>query len=1111
MPNSRGGGSVPDKTVEKGVIAPPEVDNLLNFANPAPRIRSPRKTPTTKVVFKMSKKIAQLTKVIYYLNTKNEDHNVEIQSLIDAYEDELTETIKDGTLQIETMKNQLRDAQENSKLCEETIDAHVRTIDSQLQELRDCYHREEEMKELMEGVSTDADRKIRSNLVDMHELTKSQEIVQEEKTQARLNELTQAHELELDQLRLENESTVKACMEDYKSVQGLLKDTVNTMNRQMEEERKQFTSEKERMAKDHEHKIAEIETENAEKQRQTLEELEHITKRYKEVAENLESLQTRFKRQVWIPQPKKKSSQIQRLMDLLFSQKIQLDEATESLEQRTIEVSDLRSKVKASDEIISAMKMKIYQDLDVTSKSLEDTTDKLNVTQAELQSKTTELVAKSITAKELKEKLDTISVELEATVANFESAQLLQSNTNSLLTLLACLSERKLVLKEEEIRQLALEMNERREHELEDQKNGLTDMFEEKLSHTIDIMNQERTEMIEKKDAEMTETLEKHTKSIEEWNERLVQQKAAAAEQQAFMQDQLDKMEEAKNLVKEKYESSLKVIQEKVNEIQGHLSTIQTLQNAIKALEADKADLFQKMVKIDDQIRGEMNDRFRREKMEMTQAWETMHATEMQNLRDTLTSHHHYELMTAIEKTETDYKEQITVLSTEHSIRTEEWENQKIELQDKMMGFEICIKMQSKAMVDLKEDHTRQIAKLIDDHAKLMEQERKNFEYELTAKETQLKVASTIALGNLEKRHAVILEELEAEHKRSMDDVKNTNTKNALAAKKGGLATKDNVFNTQDAENKLNAEIARLKAIHDQEMEAQELVATENLAKTILSMNMKRIGELKDLGDAHQLSVDALNTKILELNQEILRQTRCEHTIYNVKSGQNVEENLLKQVEGLEATISDLEDEIRQKKHEIAQLKERHEESLEAQYNELIREHEANIAGLNEDHIQEAQKMITEFQHVQDFLKKQIANQLKLLEEADVKYINREPRDVDVAKIAELEEDIRRRKRKAHALMEELEYCKLELSNREANFNKIFNKNPLVGVIQPIGMGKETAAEKEQLHVEATTSALVLTVHDTAPACTPICSHRQNGNCSKIRVLLTNHLKGKIG
>lgn len=41
------------------------------------------------VVYKLSKKIAQLTKVIYYLNTKNEDHTVEVQSLAEAYEDEI--------------------------------------------------------------------------------------------------------------------------------------------------------------------------------------------------------------------------------------------------------------------------------------------------------------------------------------------------------------------------------------------------------------------------------------------------------------------------------------------------------------------------------------------------------------------------------------------------------------------------------------------------------------------------------------------------------------------------------------------------------------------------------------------------------------------------------------------------------------------------------------------------------------------------------------------------------------------------------------------------------------------------------------------------------------
>lgn len=38
---------------------------------------------------KMSKKIAQLTKVIYHLNTKNEDHEIEIRDLISKHNAEI--------------------------------------------------------------------------------------------------------------------------------------------------------------------------------------------------------------------------------------------------------------------------------------------------------------------------------------------------------------------------------------------------------------------------------------------------------------------------------------------------------------------------------------------------------------------------------------------------------------------------------------------------------------------------------------------------------------------------------------------------------------------------------------------------------------------------------------------------------------------------------------------------------------------------------------------------------------------------------------------------------------------------------------------------------------
>eukprot|EP01079_Euglenida_sp_SAG-EU17-18_P008721 gene8721-1565_t len=48
------------------------------------------------VQFRMSKKIAQLTKVIYHLNTKNDDHDFELKALSDRYEGEIASILLDA-------------------------------------------------------------------------------------------------------------------------------------------------------------------------------------------------------------------------------------------------------------------------------------------------------------------------------------------------------------------------------------------------------------------------------------------------------------------------------------------------------------------------------------------------------------------------------------------------------------------------------------------------------------------------------------------------------------------------------------------------------------------------------------------------------------------------------------------------------------------------------------------------------------------------------------------------------------------------------------------------------------------------------------------------------
>jgi hypothetical protein len=67
---------------------------------------------TTSEVFpdlhhKMSKKIAQLTKVIYHLNTKNEDHQSEIDILTQQHQMEVQQILRDAATRIGKFKEMI--------------------------------------------------------------------------------------------------------------------------------------------------------------------------------------------------------------------------------------------------------------------------------------------------------------------------------------------------------------------------------------------------------------------------------------------------------------------------------------------------------------------------------------------------------------------------------------------------------------------------------------------------------------------------------------------------------------------------------------------------------------------------------------------------------------------------------------------------------------------------------------------------------------------------------------------------------------------------------------------------------------------------------------------
>lgn len=63
------------------------------------------------------------------------------------------------------------------------------------------------------------------------------------------------------------------------------------------------------------------------------------------------------------------------------------------------------------------------------------------------------------------------------------------------------------------------------------------------------------------------------------------------------------------------------------------------------------------------------------------------------------------------------------------------------------------------------------------------------------------------------------------------------------------------------------------------------------------------------------------------------------------------------------------------------------------------------------------------------------------------RFESREPRVEDLARIRELEDACRELDRERKKAVEDMKYFKLELVNREENYNKTFGRQPLVGLM----------------------------------------------------------------
>ncbi|KAI8811839.1 hypothetical protein BJ742DRAFT_104093 [Cladochytrium replicatum] len=530
---------------------------------------------------------------------------------------------------------------------------------------------------------------------------------------------------------------------------------------------------------------------------------------------------------------------------------------------------------------------------------------------------------------------------------------------------------------------------------LVDGKNDNIRMLESKIQHLKSLHAEELKKMMEQHDIERT----KLTGSVRDLE-------AAVAD------------------ISARLVSTEKSLEIKTADVEQHLLTIQGLNSTVRTLETDKADLFQKMLHIDEQTRTELEERYEREAVEWKEEWELKLQAALNSLRDELSLQHIKELDILRTKLETEKKEELNVYTQQMQALKDEFEEEARKFRTQIEKLEQEKEDMFKDVLQEQELRKEALEAAYQRFEEDLWRERTKWETEQQARETQLKVASTLALANIEKKHAAQIEELESLHNRQIEDLRNFHTISALAAKK-------------EAETVRQDLIAKTTMQHSEEIQALEDKHARELMELTEQLNIERVNEIASLNDLREAELKAKDDAIAFIEEECRKHEAAEKA-------------LLIQVRENSFDIASLKELLSSRDQDIIRIKEETKKLVHQTEAELALTHQAHVERLNEEHIAECQQMLQEFEQAQQFLKKQVMTQAKQLQEADLRYINREPREVDLTRIAELEDDVKRRKRKIAALMEEVEFFKLELNNREANFNRIFNKTPIVGLIEPL-------------------------------------------------------------
>ncbi|XP_032910130.1 protein FAM184A isoform X5 [Catharus ustulatus] len=954
--------------------------------------------------FKMSKKIAQLTKVIYALNTKNDEHEAAIQALKDAHEEEIQQILaetREKILQYKSKVAEEMDLKRKIQVLEESLEDHKKMKHQALTEFEAYKDRVEDMQLCAEAQHV---QRVVTMSREVEEIRKKFEerlrsfiqlqVQYEKDKRTALEDLKAAHRLEIQELLKTHQNQNATLSKGQEKLEELHRLELEDLNSKVEELR----LERKKLIEDYEGKLSkaqsfyEHELDSLKRsQLFTAESLHACKEKEVELRKEFQTQESMLRKNLG-----KLKTELQMVQDEAASlrekcQKLQVALGTaennvqvlqKQLDDVKEEEMSLLSKHKEVESELAAARERLQQQAtDLVLKAshigmLQATQMTQEVTIRDLESEKSRL----------KEKLTQLE----------EERNLLQSKTQSL-------DERQ----RQQILALEKKVNEARETQRE--------YYEKELVKLQARLEGEAAQLKEAHSKTLEELAWKHHTAIEaaHSNANKDKKKLQMELEQQFEKEKLH-LEDDKNQLRQQLENMKEELTTKLTSAnqevcrlqdlvrkseqglgtaEGHISSLQEAQEILqKELELTRARLRETTDSLYS-VEGEL-DQERQQHEAMIAAMREEEKFKVDRMARDL----------EIKWTE-NLRQECNKLREELRLQHEE---------DKKAAMTQLLQLKEREKNAARDGWQKKVEDLLDQISLL----KQNLEMQLSQSQSSLQQLQA-QFSQERQRLTQEIQELEEEHQQRHKSLQEAH-----------ILAFQNMEETKEQEQKELEE--RLQQKHSEELHALKETHKQAMEGFKLEMEQELQTLRFELEDEGKAMLASLRSELNHQHAAAIDQLRHNHQQELVAAKMELERSIelcRRQEKEFLCRISDLQDELRHRDHHIAELDK-----------EILHLHE-NISALTKE---------LEFKGKEILRIHSESNQQISLEEMEEKYKNRESRPEDLQLISELKDLIAERDQLIKKLIEDKKFYQLELVNRETNYNKMFNASPNVGVINPL-------------------------------------------------------------